>query len=73
MFTNSVRLNHMKQLYLYLLKYEGFRVWDVTQIDDCYTIKLARIDKKYGKVPVHDLVFTLSPVPKETKIGGGDK
>jgi len=64
MFANEVRLNHIKLLYLYLLKYKVFSVWDVQQVGYSYVVKLARLGKDNEWFPVHDLTFTLSPIPE---------
>jgi len=63
MFSNETRLNHLRQLYLYMLKYDGFSVYEVTQQGASYLIKMAKNDKTYGKIPIHDLIYVLSPVP----------
>lgn len=64
MFANDIRINHIRQLYLYLLKYDDYMVYAIRQLGDSYAIELAVRDKTYGYIPIHKTLI-LSPVPEE--------
>jgi len=69
MFSNEQRLNHLKQLYLYLLKYNNeeprrYGVYQVININESYVVHMAVRNKAYGFIPMH-LTYVLSPLPEE--------
>lgn len=62
MFANNIRIHHIKQLYLHLLKYDRFKVYSVEKIHESYVVRLTVRDKTFGYLPMPG-VFVLSPVP----------
>ena len=53
---NEKRIAHLKELYIYLLKYPS-SVYSVTKIDDSYVVIL---QSKDNEIPLHDYPFVLS-------------
>ena len=63
MFGNEIRINHLRLLYLYLLKYR-WEVWNVAKEGQSYIVTLAKRDGNNELFPIHDSVFVLSPLPE---------